>query len=156
MTSNPASRARTAICSAPLECPSRPGLPTSSRSRSPSSTPVRATIARTSTSASDPAPTPTEPLTPVGARNSPNTSRSAPAHSPVVRPARAHSGVHALDRGLEVGGEWVGLGGLEPVDADDDVLAGLDPLAPTRVRGHELALHVAALDGRHRTTHRLD
>lgn len=34
--------------------------------------------------------------TPVGARNSPNTSRSAPAHSPVVTPARAHSRVASM------------------------------------------------------------
>lgn len=34
--------------------------------------------------------------TPVGARNSPNTSRSAPAHSPVVTPARAHSRVASI------------------------------------------------------------
>ena len=33
--------------------------------------------------------------TPVGARNSPKTSRSAQAHSPVVTPARAHSRVAA-------------------------------------------------------------
>ena len=33
---------------------------------------------------------PRAPETPVGARYSPNTSRSAPAHSPVVTPARAH------------------------------------------------------------------
>ena len=126
-----------------------------------------ATVARTSARASAPAPaTPTEPLTPVGARNSPNTSRSAPAHSPVVTPARAHSrvaamrlvsepasatrrasadaarslrsgsasrssrhrrtaadgggldaGIHPLDGGVEVGGERVGLGRPEPVDA---------------------------------------
>ena len=43
MTSKPASRARTAICSAPLQCPSRPGLPTRNRSRPPSSSPVAAT-----------------------------------------------------------------------------------------------------------------
>ena len=57
---------------------------------------MRVTIACTSCSASEPAPTPTEPLTPVGARYSPNTSRSAPAHSPVVTPARAHSSVAAI------------------------------------------------------------
>lgn len=34
--------------------------------------------------------------TPVGARNSPNTSRRAPAHSPVVTPARAHSRVASI------------------------------------------------------------
>ena len=35
-------------------------------------------------------PRPRSPDTPVGARYSPNTSRNAPAHSPVVTPARAH------------------------------------------------------------------
>ena len=34
--------------------------------------------------------------TPVGARYSPNTSRSAPAHSPVVTPARAHASVAGI------------------------------------------------------------
>lgn len=34
--------------------------------------------------------------TPVGARNSPNTSRRAQAHSPVVTPARAHSTVASI------------------------------------------------------------
>lgn len=33
----------------------------------------------------------TAAATPVGARNSPNTSRSAPVHSPVVTPALAHA-----------------------------------------------------------------
>ena len=35
-------------------------------------------------------------------------------------------GVDRLDRRVEVGGERVGLGRLEPVDADDDVLTRLD------------------------------
>jgi hypothetical protein len=35
-------------------------------------------------------------LTPVGARNSPNTSRSASAHSPVVAPARAAARVAVI------------------------------------------------------------
>ena len=39
---------------------------------------------------------PTPPLTPVGARNSPNTSRSAPAHSPVVPPAWARAMVASM------------------------------------------------------------
>lgn len=34
--------------------------------------------------------------TPVGARNSPNTSRRALDHSPVVTPARAHSSVASI------------------------------------------------------------
>ena len=118
------------------------------------------------------------PDTPVGARYSPNTSRSAPAHSPVVTPARAqasvagirfvrrsaavaaarraprsHRRVVALRRASAarldgapprppgrpsgspvsrsaVSGLRLGLG--EPVDADDDVLAGLDPAPAAR------------------------
>ena len=60
------------------------------RSRWPSSSPVPATAARRSARPAR-SPAPTEPVTPVGARNSPNTPRSALAHSPVVTPARAHS-----------------------------------------------------------------
>ena len=85
-TSMPASRAATAICSAPLEWPSSPGLPTSSRTGPPSSAAAACTRSRTS-SISGPGAAPTAP-TPVGARYSPNTSRSAAAHSPTVPPAR--------------------------------------------------------------------
>src|SRR3954465_6429560 len=174
MTSKPASRARTAICSAPLECPSRPGLPTRKRSRPPSSSPVARTRSRMSIRVSSASPPPLAAATPVGARYSPNTSRSTPAHSPVVTPARAqsrvaairltsvpaasrraphplpggawarpgvvggalvalgppllhgllrrvlHGGVDDHDRGVEVGQQRVGLGGLVLVDADDD------------------------------------
>src|SRR4051812_5601599 len=98
-TSKPASRARTAICSAPLECPSRPGLPTRKRSfPTPMSFAVTSTLRRTSAMA-EPSSAGTATGaddTPVGARNSPNTSRSAPAHSPVVTPARAHSRVASM------------------------------------------------------------
>src|SRR5215217_7087592 len=44
----PMSRARTAICSAPLEWPSRPGLPTRIFIRRPSASPTRATSSRSS------------------------------------------------------------------------------------------------------------
>ena len=44
MTSMPASRAATAICSAPLEWPSSPGLPTSSRSGPPSDSAAACTL----------------------------------------------------------------------------------------------------------------
>ena len=44
----PASRARTAICSAPLECPSRPGLPTRIFGRRPSCSCSRETSSRSS------------------------------------------------------------------------------------------------------------
>src|SRR5689334_10895428 len=82
-------RVDAAICSAPLECPSSPGLPTSRRTGPPSSFAAACTRSRTSTipptGAAATAPTP------VGARYSPNTSRSAPAHSPTVPPARANA-----------------------------------------------------------------
>src|SRR5665647_2863245 len=48
----PASRARTAICSAPLEWPSRPGLPTRNVSRRPSRRETRSTSPRISSSPS--------------------------------------------------------------------------------------------------------
>src|SRR6266566_340810 len=83
----PASRARTAICSAPLEWPSRPGLPSTNFSRRPSLRERRSTSARKSSR-------PTVSLrgarpTPVGARYSPKLSRKAKPHSPVVTPAFA-------------------------------------------------------------------
>src|ERR687890_762855 len=64
MTSKPASRARTAICSAPLECPSSPGLPTRKRSRPPSSFPVARTCSRTPVSVSSASPPPEAADTP--------------------------------------------------------------------------------------------
>src|SRR5437868_5186875 len=83
----PASRARTAICSAPLEWPSRPGLPTRNFKRRPSFFETRSISARTSSGAglSLRAARPT----PVGARYSPNASRRTSAHSPVVTSAFA-------------------------------------------------------------------
>ncbi len=48
----PASRARTAICSAPFEWPSRPGLPTRILIRRPSASDTRSTLSRSSASAS--------------------------------------------------------------------------------------------------------
>ena len=136
---------------------------------------------------------------PVGARYSPNTSRSTPAHSPVVTPARAQSRVAAIRfasvpaaarraSSAASTAAWsrsarhfrtascaaastagstamiaasrsavqrVGLGGLEPVDADDDVLAALDPPAALGQRADQRALHVAGLDGRDRAAHLL-
>ena len=88
-TSMPASRAATATCSAPLEWPSRPGLATSTRGGPPSIAAHRwATAASAVPLDARPAPAPPKP---VGARNSPNTSRRAWAHSPVVTPAWAAS-----------------------------------------------------------------
>ena len=88
-TSMPASRAATAICSAPFEWPSRPGLPTSIRGGPPSSADAAFTRARTASMSSSVLVA--TPPTPVGARYSPKTSRSAPAHSPTVPPTRASS-----------------------------------------------------------------
>ena len=66
-----------------------------------------------------------------------------------------HGRVDGHDRGVEVGQQRVGLGGLEPVDADDDVLAALHPPALLGQRADQLALHVAGLDGRDRAAHLL-
>jgi hypothetical protein len=59
------------------------------RSRVPSASPVARTRSRTAAISLRASP-PGTADTPVGARNSPNTSRSTPAHSPVVTPALAH------------------------------------------------------------------
>lgn len=64
--------------------------------------------------------------------------------------------VHRHDRGVQVGGERVRLGRLVHVHADDLLLAGLDPRAALRVRGDELRLEVAGLDGGHGAAHLLD
>src|ERR671920_617869 len=48
----PMSRARTAICSAPLECPSSPGLPTRIFGVRPIASPTRATSSRSSATSS--------------------------------------------------------------------------------------------------------
>ena len=87
-TSMPTSRAFTAICSAPLLWPSRPGLPTRILSGRPSFAVRAATFPRTFSVASL-AFSETLTVTPVGARYSPKISRSAPVHSPVVTPAWA-------------------------------------------------------------------
>ena len=54
----PASRARTAICSAPLEWPSRPGLPTRIFTVRPSASLTRATSSRSASSAAGEAASP--------------------------------------------------------------------------------------------------
>src|SRR5271166_4775562 len=85
----PASVARAAICSAPLEWPSRPGLPIRNLIRRPS---LRDTRSISPRSASRPAASCLAlGETPVGARNSPNSKRNASPHSPVVTPASAAS-----------------------------------------------------------------
>ena len=94
----PASRARTAICSAPLEWPSRPGLPTRKVSRRPSFRDTRSTSARMSSR--PPASLRIALPTPVGARYSPKrlTQRPAPF-------AGGDAGFGAGDRGRhDVGG----------------------------------------------------
>src|ERR687892_271388 len=89
MTSKPASRARRATCSAAFECPSNPGLATSKRSfRAPMRAAAAATFSRTVDMDSGWAP-PIVAEIPVGGRYSPNTSRKASAHSPVVTAAFA-------------------------------------------------------------------
>ena len=98
----PTSRARTAICSAPLLWPSRPGLPTRIFSGRPSCSASARTRLRTFAVASLAASL-TRATTPVGARYSPKTARSASAHSPVVTPAcaRADRGRHHVGAGRE-------------------------------------------------------
>ena len=64
-------------------------------------------------------------------------------------------GVRCLDRGVEVSGQRRGLGGLEPVHADDDVVAVLDGRATSGVGADQRLLHVAGLDGRDRPAERL-
>ena len=66
-TSMPESRARTAICSAPFECPSRPGLPTRIFGRRPSFSCRRETSMRSSLSSPSAGAAAASP-TPVGAR----------------------------------------------------------------------------------------
>src|SRR5216683_3352578 len=147
----PASRARTAICSAPFEWPSRPGLPTRNFSRLPSRREAASTAARTSSRpvASLRAARPT----PVGARYSPNTLRNAAPHSPVVTPALAQ----AIEAGMM----------FEPsaaarFKASSDFFtatlsrAALDRLQPFGVGIDESLLHVARLDRLHRAAHLLD
>ncbi len=101
-TSNPASRARTGdLLGATFEWPSRPGLPTGRRSRPPVTSRCRPDLPRERTKGErrallrrSPRPAPTRRR---GRRSSPNTSRSASDHSPVVTPARAHSsGLHEV------------------------------------------------------------
>src|ERR687898_310996 len=130
----PASRARTAICSAPLECPSRPGLPTRIFTRRPSASLTRSTSSRSSSMSADEAPADASP-TPVGARYSPKASRSVADHSPVVAPARhglallgLGGGVDHEDRVAALGPQPRRLGLRVAVEADHDLLAGLDAL----------------------------
>src|SRR6266508_25990 len=104
MTSNPASRARTATCSAAFEWPSRPGLATSIRSLA---TPLReaasATRPRASASAArSPSALVAAPVTPVGGRYSPNTSRSAARHSPLLHVRERSDAAAPLQHVLEL------------------------------------------------------
>src|SRR5713101_4524234 len=141
----PASRARTAICSAPLEWPSSPGLPTRNLMRRPSLRETRSTSARTR---SRPSPgCAAAPATPVGARYSPNTSRSAAPHSPVVTPALAH----AIEAGMMLRPCWAAAFRAASADA-----AARDRLEPPRIGFDELLLHVARLDRGDRAAHGVD
>lgn len=83
----PQSRARAAICSAPFEWPSSPGLPTRNLSCRPSFADTRSTASRIDSSPS--VRFEGDRDTPVGPRYSPCTPRMTPAHSPVVASARA-------------------------------------------------------------------
>ena len=83
----PQSRARKAICSAPFECPSRPGFPIRNFSLRPSLSDTRSTDERISSSPSVLFDFAFE--RPVGPRYSPCTDLIISAHSPVVTPAFA-------------------------------------------------------------------
>src|SRR5206468_3489524 len=127
----PTSRAFTAICSAPLLCPSRPGLPTSNLRGRPRSCPSARTRRRTA-SVSPLALADSPATTPVGARYSPKRLRSASAHSPVVTPAcaaRIETGITFLP----------------------DASASSSSRSATVAS--ELLRHVGALHRRHRATH---
>src|SRR3982751_5928256 len=145
----PMSRARTAICSAPLECPSSPGLPTRILSPRPSASPTRSTSSRSASRSAAATPAAASP-TPVGARNSPKAPRSVAAHSPVVAPARAAASVAGMALLSPAGGpldQRRALARLEAIDADEHLLAGLDAADPLAVGLDQRRLHV--VDGPH-------
>ena len=71
-------------------------MPTRILIRRPSASDTRSTRSRRSASSASSGEIPAAPSTPVGARYSPNTSRSVPAHSPVVAPARAAASVAGM------------------------------------------------------------
>ena len=91
---------------------------------------------------------------------------SAASHAPLVPPGPPgphgllrgvlHRRVDDHDRGVEVGGQRIGLGGLEPVDTDDDVFTALHPPAPLGQRADHRALHVPGLDRRDGAAELLD
>src|SRR3989442_1743304 len=127
MTSKPASRAATAIISAPLEWPSRPALPTSMRGRIPW-TSAHASTRRRTTSIRSPRNPSRWPSTPVGARYSPKTSRRVSAHSPVVMRARAQ----AIEAGLHVPRLDGREGATRLLDARHLLACGADELGDLR------------------------
>ena len=129
MTSMPTSRARTAICSAPFEWPSRPGLPTRIRIGCPISSETLETRSRTSPSRS--------PLTEPPAR----CLRDAGGRAVVAEDL-------AQDAGPLAGG-GAGLGGLDGRRQDVRALVagGLGELLERRVDGALIALRAPLLEG---------
>ena len=124
----PTSRARTAICSAPFECPSRPGLPTRIRIGWPICSETSSTRSRTPASRS--------PLTEPPRR---------PPPTPVGRAVVAED--LAQDAGPLAGG-GAGLGGLDRRrhDVAPLVAGGLGELLERRVDGALVALGLPLLE----------
>src|ERR1700752_1164549 len=95
---------------------------------------------------------------PVGARYSPNTSRSAPAHSPVVPPAWASAIVAVMTlaapsavRRRASGAPERRCSGLgEPVHADHDLVTRFDTAGAVGQGTHESCLQ--RVDGRERAS----
>ena len=104
----PASRAATAICSAPFECPSRPGLATSSRGGPPG---IARTLAATPASPDDPAAT---AETPVGARYSPKhfAHQRPPLAGGAAGAGEGDRGRHHVG-GVAGGAAQLGEGGID-------------------------------------------
>ena len=181
----PASRARTAICSAPLECPSSPGLPTRIFSPRPSCSATRATSSRSSTTSSVDgrrrrladagrravgAERVAQALRPLAGRHARARGRDRRRHDVLVgaRATRASSSSARRDRrrrrarratrpaprparprprdrrrgSRRRSGQRRRLGLDVAVDADQHLLAGLDPRDPLAVRLDQRRLHV--------------
>src|SRR5215203_4124887 len=108
----PASRARTAICSAPLECPSSPGLPTRIFTPRPRCSPRRATSSRSSASSS-----------PLGTAAASPTPLVAPGPPCVERRALLRLHLRIDDEDPAIPRERGRLALREAIDADEHLLA---------------------------------
>src|SRR2546423_1687999 len=124
----PESRARTAICSAPFEWPSRPGLPTRIFGRRPSFSCSRETSSRSSL-------------------NSPSAGAAAASPTPAGVPVSGRR-LDQEDAALGAGGEGGALRLASAVRPADSLAAALHPAAPLVGALRERRLHVGhGLDG---------